>query len=99
MKNNCPNKANGKLHTKVCKKLGIKYKKNFPIVKPVSWKISPGNIPLYSIVAKKLIQGHIIQTVAHITAVSTIIGLYSRGGIAFIANFNDKGLPIKISDK
>ena len=42
---------------------------------------------------------HIIATVEDITAVSTIIGSFFFGFIAFTASFIDIGLPIKISHK
>ena len=62
-----------------------------------SLNIIPGITPVYNIVAKKLINGHIMHTVVHIIAVSTIIGLYSFGLTAFNANLTDNGLPINIS--
>ena len=50
-------------------------------------------------VAKKLIKGHIIQTVEQIIAVSTKTGLYSLGETVFKANLLDKGPPTNTSDK
>ena len=94
IKNNCVSKANGKLSTTFCNQNGTKLIKKLLNDPPY---IPTPIIPLYKIVAKKLIKGHIIHTVVHIIAVSTITGWCSLGFIALSPHFTDSGLPINIS--
>jgi len=63
MKNNCVKNANGKLNTIFC----IHCARNSTV------------IPLYKIVATKVIIGHINATVAHMIAVVITYGLASLG--------------------
>ena len=71
----------------------MKYIKKFCIVNVESLN-NIGIIPLYSIVAKKLIHGHIKQTVVHIYPVSISIGL-SFFGFSFLNRIFGTFGPIK----